>query len=474
MPAQRSTAFALVLICAAQFVLQLDFSIVNVALPSIQRELGMAAAQLQWIVTGYALTFGSLLLVGGRAADVLERRRLLVFGLALFGVASLASGLAQSPLLLIVARALQGVGGAMTAPAALSLLTTMHPEGPARNRALSIWQATTSAGATAGIVAGGLLTEYFGWRGIFLVNPPLIAIMLLLVPRLLPSHGRTARERVDVLGALLITGALAALIFGLSEGEQYGFTSLPTVVALAGAFVFGAAFVVTERAVVVPMLPFRILAVPTRRAAVIAMLLMGGILAAYLYFISLYLQGIQGLSPLLAGLALVPATVTVVLTSTLLTRRLLARFGVKALLLVGLACIAIGQFWLAHISAGDSYVSGILPGVLLTAFGLGLAFPTVSIAVTSGVEQHDQGLAGALFVTSQQTGMAAGLAVLATIAAARTEHLNDSLVAGYDLSFFIAAGLAVLGMAIVATQISSHACQQELTRQRMAVASTRP
>jgi MFS family permease len=204
------------------------------------------------------------------------------------------------------------------------------------------------------------------------------------------------------------------------------------------------------------------------------MLLMGAILAAYLYFISLFLQGIQGLSPILAGLALVPATVAVVVTSTFLTRRLLARFGVKALLLTGLACIAIGQFWLAHISSGDSYLAGILPGVLLTAFGLGLAFPTVSIAVTSGVQQGDQGLAGALFVTSQQTGMAAGLAVLATVAAARTEQLHDSLVAGYDLSFAIGAGLALVGMAIVATQLNARVCQQELARQRRTAGVSSP
>jgi MFS family permease len=218
----------MILICAAQFVLQLDFSIVNVALPTIQRDLGMPAAELQWIVTGYALTFGSLLLAGGRLADLLGRRRLLVAGLVLFALASVACGLAEWPVMLIVARIVQGAAGAMVSPAALSLLTTTNPEGPARNRALAIWQATTAAGATAGIIAGGLLTQYLGWRAVFLVNPPLIALMLALAGRL-PAGRAAGGQRLDVPGALLVTAALAALIFGLSHGQQYGFASPGTI-----------------------------------------------------------------------------------------------------------------------------------------------------------------------------------------------------------------------------------------------------
>ena len=218
----------MILICAAQFVLQLDFCIVNVALPTIQRELGMAAAQLQWIVTGYALTFGSLLLVGGRLADLLGRRRLLVSGLVLFAVASLACGFARWPVMLIAARLAQGAAGAMVSPAALSLLTTINPEGPARDRALAIWQATTAAGATTGIIAGGLLTQFLGWRAVFLVNPPLIAIMLALAGRL-PSGRQAGGGRIDVRGALLVTVSLAALIFGLSYGQQHGFSARPAL-----------------------------------------------------------------------------------------------------------------------------------------------------------------------------------------------------------------------------------------------------
>jgi EmrB/QacA subfamily drug resistance transporter len=447
--------FVISLICAAQFVLQLDFSIVNVALPSIQRELRMPAAELQWIVTGYALAFGSLLLAGGRLADLLGRRRLLAGGLILFGVASLACGLAQWAIMLIIARIVQGAAGAMVSPAALSLLTTTNSEGAARNRALAIWQATTAAGATAGIVAGGLLTQYFGWRAVFLVNPPIIAVMLALLPRL-PAGARSgAGGSVDVRGALLVTTGIAALIFGLSSGQQHGFTAPATIIALALAVLLTTGFVFAEKRSAAPMLPLSILAEPARRAAIAAMLLIGAILAGYVYFASLYMQKVLGFSPVATGLALVPSTVTVVLVSTLGTRRLLARFSIKAVLLAGLACMGAGQLLLAQITTGASYPAAVLPGLVLTAAGIGLALPTASIAITSGVRSSDQGLAGALFTTSQQTGAAVGLAILATAAAAATAGHGGSLVDGYRLSFLIAAGLAVLAAIIVALQLSS-------------------
>jgi EmrB/QacA subfamily drug resistance transporter len=464
----RRAVFVISLICAAQFVLQLDFSIVTVALPSIQRELGMPAAQLQWIVTGYALAFGSLLLAGGRLADLLGRRRLLAGGLILFGVASLACGLAQWPIMLIIARIVQGAAGAMVSPAALSLLTTTNAEGAARNRALAIWQATTAAGATAGIVAGGLLTQYFGWRAVFLVNPPVIAVMLALLPRLPAGKRSGTGGGVDVRGALLVTIAIAALIFGLSSGQQHGFTAPVTIVALALAVVLGAGFVFAERRSAAPMLPLSILAAPARRAAIAAMLLIGAILAGYVYFASLYLQKVLGFSPVATGLALVPSTVTVVLVSTLGTRRLLARFSIKAVLLAGLACMGAGQLWLAQITAGASYPAAVLPGLVLTAAGIGLALPTASIAITSGVQASDQGLAGALFTTSQQTGAAVGLAILATAAAAATAAHGGSLVVGYRLSFWIAAGLAALAAVIVALQLRSQSSRAEPAREQPA------
>ena len=452
----RGAAFATGLICAVQFVLQLDFSIVNVALPTIQRELGMAPAELQWVVTGYALTFGSLLLAGGRLADLLGRRRVLVAGLVLFAVASLAAGLAQWPVMLIIARMVQGAAGAMASPAALSLLTTGSAEGAARHRALSLWQAATASGATTGIIAGGLLTQYLGWRAIFLVNPPLIAAMLALVPRLPASVGEGGgRGRIDVRGAALITGAIGALIYGLTQGQQHGFTSPLSLAALIAAAALAILFIYTERTVAAPMLPPTLLSDRTRRTAVAVMLIVGAVLAGYVYFLSLYLQRVHHFTPVEAGLALVPATVTVVLTSTLGTRRLLSRFSVKQVLLAGLTSMTVGQLWLSRITESSSYPAGVLPGIFLTALSIGLTLPSLSIAITSGVHGRDQGIAGAMFTTGQQAGAAVGLAILATAAAARTAHASGDLVAGYRLSYLIGVGMAVLAIVLAAAGIRS-------------------
>jgi len=452
------------LICSAQFVLQLDFSIVNVALPTIQADLHMASAELQWVVTGYALTFGSLLLVGGRLADLLGRRRLLVVGLVVFAVASLACGLARWPVMLIVSRLVQGGAGALVSPAALSLLTTTNAEGAARIRALAIWQATTAAGATAGIVAGGLLTQYAGWRAVFLVNPPLILIMLALI-RLIPAAAPAGASRIDYRGAALVTAAIASLIFGLSNGQQHGFGAPATLAALVLAVLLGSAFVRVQLTAAAPMLPLAIFSAPSRRAAVAAMVMIGAVLAGYVYFVSLYLQRVHHYSPLATGLALVPSTVTVVLMSTLGTRRLLARVSARWVLAAGLGCLGAGQLWLAQVSVHAGYLGVVLPGLILTSMGIGLALPTASIAIVSGVRREDQGLAGALFTTSQQTGAAVGLAVLATAAAARTAAaaaagsvaggsvVAGSLVAGYRLSFLISTGIIAFAAILVTVQL---------------------
>jgi EmrB/QacA subfamily drug resistance transporter len=440
----------LLLICAAQFILQLDFSIVNVALPTIQADLHMAAAQLQWVVTGYAVTFGSLLLVGGRLADRLGRRRMLVRGLIIFAVASVACGLAQWPLMLIGSRIVQGAAGAIVSPAALSLLAVTNPEGPSRNRALTLWQASTATGATAGIVAGGLLTQYLGWRAIFLVNPPVIAVILALVRRL-PEPASEHGARLDYRGAALVTAAIASLILALSNGQQHGFTAPLTIGALAAAVVLAAGFVRTELTSAAPMLPPAIFAPPARRGAATAMVMIGAVLAGYVYFVSLFLQRVLHFSPLMTGAALVPSTLTVVAMSTLGTRRLLSRFPVWLVLLGGLACLEAGQVCLAQVSPSATYWTVVLPGLLLTSLGIGLALPTASIAITSGVSRQDQGLAGALFTTSQQAGAAVGLAVLATAAAARTAHSHGSLVAGYRLAFVIGAFIVLAAGIVVAS-----------------------
>ena len=470
--ARRPVISVLGLICAAQFVLQLDFSIVNVALPTIQKELGFAAADLQWVVTGYALTFGSLLLLGGRAGDLLGRRRLLVLGLTLFALASLTCGLALSPLMLILSRFVQGAGAAFVSPSALSLLTTTNAEGAARNRELSIWQASTAAGASAGVIAGGVLTQYLGWRAIFLVNLPIIAVLLLLIPRVIPDDKSTGRQRIDVLGAVLVTASATALMYGLSSGQQQGFGSLGTVLALGAVVLLALLFVLVEPTTTAPVVPFSYFSLSTHRAAVGAMLLMGAVLAAYVYFTSLYMQRVLGESALLTGLSLIPSTATVILTSTFATRRLFDRLGVKRLLFIGLTLMGVGQVWLSFMTSGGSYIVNVLPGLLLTALGIALALPTASIGATTGVDRREQGLAGGLLTASQQIGSAVGLALLATLAAARTVQ-TGSLAVGYDFSYLVATGIVLIALVLVATQLNHKACQSELARQHQESVQTR-
>ena len=459
----RASGSALALVCAAQFVLQLDFSIVNVALPTIQRQLHFTAAHLQWIVTGYALTFGSLLLLGGRAGDLIGHRRLLLVGLSLFGVSSLSAGFSLSPGLLIGSRFIQGASAALVAPSALALLTFLFNEGPPRTRALGMFQGATAAGATAGIVLGGLLTQYVGWRAIFLVNPPIVVVLSVLALRLLPNNTRGERSRLDVAGAVLVTASVAALIYGLSEGQQQGFGAPAAVAALLLAVLAATAFVLAERRVAVPMLPLSLFANRPRRAALAAVLAMGGVLAGYVYFITLYLQTVLHYSALRTGLALVPATVTVMAVSMFGTRRLLARLGTKRMLLLGLASMGLGQLWFSRVTAGGTYPVDVLGGLLLTALGVGTAFPTVSVAVTAGVDVHQEGLAGGLFVAAQQIGIAAGLAVLATVAAARTHAANSSAVAGYRWSFLAAAALVAIALNVAIQLRSRDAREPSLT-----------
>ena len=450
--ARRSAARALAAICAAQFVLQLDFSIVNVALPTVQRELRFSAAGLQWVVTGYALAYGALLLTGGRAGDLAGHRRTLVGGLLGFAAGSLGAGLAPSAAALVVSRFAQGASAALVAPAALALLTARFPEGPARARALGLFQGSTAAGGTTGIVAGGLLTQYLGWRAVFLVNPPIILVLSVLVLRSLPRDARSAGSAgPDLPGAALATASIGCLIYGLNRGQDYGFSTLPCIAALAAAAALAALFIAAEARAEAPMVPAGIFADRQRRAALLAMFLSGAALAGYVYFTSLYLQLVLRFSALRTGLALVPATVTVMAVSALLTRRLLARIGTRPTLLLGLVLIAAGQLWLSSAAEHDSYRSVVLPGILLTSTGLGTAFPAALVAVTAGVGGRTRGLAGGLFATAQQLGAAVGLASLATIAASRTHAAHGSAVAGYRLSFLVAG---VLAMAAAGTVIA--------------------
>jgi MFS family permease len=453
--ATAGAGWVLGLAAAAQFVLQLDMSIINVALPTVQRELHFSAVGLQWVVTGYALTFGALLLVAGRVGDIVGHRRALVTGLVLFALTSLTGGLATSAVMLVVSRVLQGASAALVAPSALGLLAHAYSEPSARARALGIFQGGSAAGGTAGIVLGGLLTEYVGWRWVLLVNLPIIALLVPAILRQLPATpGHAAGARIDLQGTGAVTASIAALIFGASEGQEYGFDNPRSWVA----FVLGAALLVTfvaiERGTIEPMLPPALLRDPQRRAVAGAVFLLGAVFAGYVYFLSLYLQRVLGFSAIETGLAFLPATVTGFLMSTQVARRTLPRLGVRWQLLSALLFIGAGQVWLAQISADGSYAVDVLGGILLTASGLGLAFPTAGLAITANVRPEQQGVAGGLIVTAAQVGAAIGLAVLATAAAARTEHAT-TLVSGYRLSYLIASGLIVAALTLVALSLRS-------------------
>lgn len=450
MPERLSSGWVLALTAAAQFVLQLDFAIVNVALPTVQRDLGFTEAGLQWVVTGYALTFGALLLVGGRFGDLIGYRRAVIGGLALFALTSLSGGLATGGGVLVASRMVQGASAALIAPAALALLAHAHPEPRARIRAMGIFQGSVAAGASAGIVLGGVLTQYVGWRSVLLINPPLILVLIALILWRVPAIPGHSGIRLDLPGALTATGATAALILGVSQGQQNGFGSPSSWIALVAAAVLAVAFVAVERRIADPMLPFSLLRGDGRPAALVAILVIGAVLAGYVYFVSMYLQHVLAFSALQTGLALVPATLTAFVVSTQVARRVLPRLGFRRQLLLALLLVGAGQLWLSQVTATGSYVVNVLAGILLTAAGMGLALPAASLALTAEAPPHQRGIAGALFASGQQVGSAIGIAVLATIAAASTDTTGD-LVSGYRLSFLVATGL--IALAVIATAV---------------------
>ena len=446
---RRRLVTPLVVLCAAQAILQLDYSIVNLALKTIQSEVGFSTAGLQWVATSYALTFGSLLMLGGRLGDWIGRRRLLIAGLLVFAAASLACGLSQSAGTLVAARFVQGAGAAMIAPTVLAMLTAIY-EGPERSQALGAWAASVAVGGTAGVIVGGLLTEYLGWRSIFLVNLPVIAVLVVLARRVLPDGRRDRNVALDPLGAALITLAIAALILGLTNGEQHGFGGAGSWVPLALSALLGAAFFANEGRVAEPMISFRFLAAPLRRISTLTMFLVGGITTAYTFFIALTMQHILGFTPAEAGLLIVPSGLMMFGTSMLLAHRLIARLGLKRVLILGLVTTGVAMLAFSQIDAGTSYVTGVLPGLLLNSFGMGLLFPAISIGITGNVTPRERGIAGGLVPTAQQVGAAVVLAVLATLAAAVSKQDGGSLAAGYRVGFLGALALVVACAALVA------------------------
>jgi EmrB/QacA subfamily drug resistance transporter len=458
--------WALVLLATADFVVILDASIVNIALPSIERGLHFSLANLSWVVNAYVLTFGGFLLLGGRLADLLGRRRLFVIGLAVFSAASLAGGLAQSEAWLIAARAIQGLGAAMLAPAALSLVTAIFHEGSERNKALSIWGAVAGSGAAAGVLLGGVLTSGLGWRSVLFVNVPIGIIAIIVTPYLVAeSRADIERHGFDLLGAVSVTAGLSVLVYSLVRVNSVGWGSLQTIVGLIAAAILLLGFVVIERSSSAPLVPFAIFRVPSVRLANATMLGAGAAIIGLFYFLSLYLQKVLGYSAIKAGISQLPLAAGIVLAAGV-AGPLVERIGTRRVLLVGLALFAGGLAWFAQVPVDGAYVANLLGPSLLIALGLGFAFVPITILAVTGVEDREYGLASGLVNTSQQIGGALGLAVLTTIATERTNHLaathhpiGQALTLGFHLGFLGAGGFVVLAI-IAAAFIGSRASRR--------------
>jgi EmrB/QacA subfamily drug resistance transporter len=424
--------------CIAQFMVVLDVSIVNVALPKMRADLDLSATGQQWIINAYTLTFAGFLLLGGRAADLLGRRRVFLLGLGVFTVCSLLGGLAQNGGELIAARAVQGVGAAFLAPATLSLLTTTFTEAAARRRALGAWSATAASGATAGVLAGGILTDLLDWRWVLFVNVPIgVALIAGAIVSLTESRAG-ARPSADFAGAATVTGGLALLVYGIVSTDTRSWGSPATILTLLGGAALLAAFVVIESRHAHPLVPLGVFRRrPVATANGIAVMI-GAALFSMFFFLSLYLQQVNGYSPLKAGFAFLPAALAT-LAGALFAPRLVARVGVRRQLIIGPLLAATGLAWLGQLSAGDGYAAHVLGALVLTGLGMGLSFVPMTIAATTDVPMHQAGLASGLINTTRQIGGAAGLAVMATVAAGAS-----SPTAGYDRAFWLSAAVMVI------------------------------
>jgi EmrB/QacA subfamily drug resistance transporter len=467
---KRGKDLALLLLAMTQFVIVIDASIVNVALPSIGAHLHFSRDALSWVVNAYTLTFGGFLLLGGRLADLLGRRRMFMIGLVVFSLASLGGGLAQSEAWLIIARAVQGLGAAIVSPAALSIITTTFAEGAERNRALGIWGAVAGAGGAAGVLLGGILTSGLSWRWVLFVNVPIGLIAAVLAPMLLlESSSEDGTEGLDVPGAVTVTAGLALLVYAVVDAVNVGWGSAGTLLKIAGALLLLVAFVVIERRQRHPLLPFSIFRLRTLRGANVVGLLIGMSLFSMFFFISLYMQDVLHYSPIKAGLSYLPLAVGIIISAGVASQ-LVTRVGFRPVLAGGLILIAGGLLWFSRVPApGGSFAADVLGPSLLAAFGLGFSFVPVTIAAMTGTRPHEAGLASGLINTSQQVGGALGLAILATVANSRTQSLitkgvhssSIALTKGFDLAFLVGAGFAVIGALLTAVLISSRDSREQ-------------
>jgi EmrB/QacA subfamily drug resistance transporter len=447
---------ALILLCSAQFVVVLDASIVNVALPTIGDALNFSQENLPWVVNAYVLTFGGFLLLGGRTADLLGRRRVFMAGLLLVAAASLAAGFASTEGQLIAARAAQGLGAAIISPAALSIVTTTFSDGAERNKALGVWGAVAGSGGAAGVLLGGILTDGLGWEWVLWVNVPVSLIAFALAPRLIAeSRAESETRAFDVAGAVTVTAALSVLVYALVDANSAGWGSTQTIGLIAFAAVLMASFVAIELRATKPLVPFSIFRIRTLTGANVVGLLVGASLFSMFFFISLYMQQVLGYSAIHAGLSYLPLAL-VIIASAGVASQLVTKVGYKPVLATGLLFIVIGLAWFSRVSVGGSFTTDILGPSLFAAAGLGFAFVTTTIAAVSGVEEREAGLASGLINTSQQIGGALGLAVLSTIATSRTDDvlsaggssITTGLTEGFQAAFLGGAAIALLGFVL--------------------------
>jgi EmrB/QacA subfamily drug resistance transporter len=454
-PPQPSKNTVLWLLALSFFLVVLDTAIINVALPAIKTGLHFSQTNLQWVITGYILTFGGFLMLGGRTADLYGRRRVLVLGISGFVAFSLLTGLSVSAPMMIAMRALQGLAGAFMAPTALSILLATFDEGRERNRALSIWSIVASGGAAAGVLLGGVLTQFLGWRWCFFVNVPIGIAAAWAIHRTLPAHiDEAADRRLDVPGAVLVTAGLMALVFGLTEATAAGWAAPATVGTFIVSAALLAAFIVNEARAPHPLMPLSIFRIRNVAGGNLMMLpAIAGALGMF-FFASLFIQNVQGYSPLVTGLYFLPVPVIIGVISYQ-APRLLDRFGFKPLLVGGTALTTLGVFLMSFVNAGSSYFTGILPVFVLLALGFGVLFVAIVVASTAGVPPEESGLASGLINTSQQIGGALGLAILAVVAssataaaAAQGHAAASAAVFGYQRAFLTAAALMSISLLV--------------------------
>jgi EmrB/QacA subfamily drug resistance transporter len=449
----------LFVVCLAQFMVILDVAIVNIALPAIHDGLHFSATGLQWVVNAYTLTFAGFLMLGGRSADLLGRRRMFILGTALFALSSLVCALAGSRPILLGARALQGFSGAVVSPATLAIITSSFAEGAERNRGLGAWGAVGGLGASSGALLGGALTQAFGWSSIFAVNVPLGALVILLGLRVIPADVRAVGPRhFDVTGALLVTAGLVSLTYGIvrTDALGWGATGVLAPIALAGALIAAFAFV-EARVARSPLVPLSIFRLPQLTAANVVVVLMYAALFSMFFFITLYLQQVLGDGALKAGLSFLPMTLSVFTGSTL-APRLVARFGIRPVVTSGMLAAATGLLLFTGVRPGGSYVALVLPGGVLSGLGMGLGLVSSTIAATQGVPPGEAGLASGLLNTSRLFGGALGLAVLGTLAASRTHAVlgvssAQALTDGFGLAFEIGAMLCIAAAGVAALML---------------------